>query len=769
MQKIILTLILCSMIIQGAWLENVQTELIQPDGSKLTCLISGDEFYHRLHDSLNYTIIQSADGFFYYAVKHVKGVIPSEYRADSGEIPPSEIMPGIIISADNYQKMRNEWTHDGLGKDLADIKASHTGIFNNLVIYIRFSDDNEFSEPRQFFDDRLNAPAGYSVKSFYKEASYQKLTLQSHHYPVCDLSINISYQDSNARAYYEPYNEVTNPIGYPDDGSSKRIREHTLLKNAINAVISEVPSDINFDANNDGYIDNICFIVKKGQSAAWGNLLWPHAWVLYTYNVAINGKRAYQYTLQGSDIGVKTLSHELGHALGFPDLYHYESYSSYINMSPVGSWDLMSSGSGHMSTWSKYKYAQKQWINDIPVAKSNGIYSLKPLGSSEKSALKVNSTQPQEFFILEYRKKTGDFESRLLGEGLLVYRINLDYNGNTNSFDEIYIYRPDGTPTATGQLNKANFSSESGRTLMNRNSNPRAVLFDGSFGSLFLEVISTCADSITFRLDSIVNTPLIELPHVQKFSGENIPGGWHEINSSQISGNVWQLRTTANAGGYSGELRASKTDAANATSLIASPPIRTAGLNGLKVSFLTKFNNNGTGLTARLRSSSDGINWQTENWQYHSIGTPNSGSNQNYGPDSITVAINRDLTEKTYLAFSLEGNFNRFYYWYIDNLRVEAIINSKIDEAVDKIVKINHYPNPFNLQTKMSYVLKNESLVEFCLYNSSGELVLKHEKANKKAGLHNIDINAADLSSGVYFSVLKTGSRLFMAKIALIK
>ena len=49
--------------------------------------------------------------------------------------------------------------------------------------------------------------------------------------------------------------------------------------------------------DNDGYVDNICFIVK-GTYTGWNDLLWPHKWSLYDRNVYINGKRVYTFNLQ---------------------------------------------------------------------------------------------------------------------------------------------------------------------------------------------------------------------------------------------------------------------------------------------------------------------------------------------------------------------------------------------------------------------------------------------------------------------------------------
>ena len=122
--------------------------------------------------------------------------------------------------------------------------------------------------------------------NYFKEVSYELLTVNTVHYPTCELSENISYQDQHTRSYYQPYNEVTNPNGYQNDNQA-RIREHTLLKNAVEYVANEIPEDLDIDSNDDGYIDNVTFLIK-GSPGDWADLLWPHRWVLYTENVYIN-------------------------------------------------------------------------------------------------------------------------------------------------------------------------------------------------------------------------------------------------------------------------------------------------------------------------------------------------------------------------------------------------------------------------------------------------------------------------------------------------
>ena len=57
--------------------------------------------------------------------------------------------------------------------------------------------------------------------------------------------------------------------------------------NAIEFIEDEVPDELDIDANDDGYVDNVTFLVK-GSPGAWADLLWPHRWALYSFDVFIN-------------------------------------------------------------------------------------------------------------------------------------------------------------------------------------------------------------------------------------------------------------------------------------------------------------------------------------------------------------------------------------------------------------------------------------------------------------------------------------------------
>ncbi|MFZ4520087.1 MAG: M6 family metalloprotease domain-containing protein [Bacteroidales bacterium] len=475
----------------------------QPDGNTLNCFVSGDEYFNWLHDKDGYTIIQASDGYFYYGITSGDEVVPTGWIAGSTDPSRVGLAKWAKISLAKYNERKAFYEE----KTDHSVKAPHTGIMNNVAIYIRFNDDVEFATTRQVYDNKFNFPTGNSLKAFYNEVSYTTFTISTSHYPECALTTNLSYQDTHNRNYFEPYNATTNPGGY--NGNSERTeREHTLLADAVTWINanSPVPAGLNIDGDNDGRVDNVCFIIRGG-NGAWAELLWAHRWSLFSYDVKINGKRVYDYTFQPeSQVDVTTLCHEMFHALGSPDLYHYSS----DGLEPVGSWDLMESGSAHMGAYMKWKYTENSWIPTIPAITVSGTYTLHPLTSSENNCYRIASpTSADQFFVVEYRKKSGIFEGSLPGSGLLVYRIDPSLGGNASGPpDEVYIYRPGGTPTVNGTSTNAYFSAGTHRTKINDHTNPSSFLQDGSPGGLDISNVTEADSTISFTVNVIdLNDP----------------------------------------------------------------------------------------------------------------------------------------------------------------------------------------------------------------------------------------------------------------------
>jgi M6 family metalloprotease-like protein len=529
MKKVLLifVLIFSYSIVNAAYFKNLPYKITQPNGKTINCFVSGDEFFNWIHDSEGYTIIQASNGYYYYAEQDGDLLKASSYLAGTKTSSHIGLKKWAKISEKEYQRRRKTMFAPEVGRKGGPSKAPHIGNLNNIVVYIRFADNNEFTATRQTFDNKFNLLTGNSLKAYYKEVSYDNLTINSTHYPSCALTTNLSYQDANARGYYEPYNAVSNPIGY--SGSNvQRMREHTLLANAIDWINanSAVPSTLNIDGDGDGNVDNVCFIIR-GNNGAWNDLLWAHRWALTSQTVFLNGKRVYDYTFQPeSQVSVNTLCHEMFHALGAPDLYHY----SYDGLSPVGNWDLMESGGGHMLAYMKWKYSDNSWISSIPEITVTGTYTLNPLTSPTNNCYKIASPNyAGEYFMVEYRKQAGTFESNIPGSGLIVYRINPSLDGNSNGPpDEVYVYRPGGTNTTNGNLNNAYFSSNVGRTIINDTTNPSSFLQNGNAGGLKISNITTAGSTISFNvvLPCIQPTLKASLFTVSDLTNNSMTIGW---------------------------------------------------------------------------------------------------------------------------------------------------------------------------------------------------------------------------------------------------
>ncbi|MBP7867413.1 MAG: M6 family metalloprotease domain-containing protein [Acidobacteria bacterium] len=508
----VLTLALLPSLLHAAWLRNVPVTLEQPDGKVVHCFASGDEHLNWLHDARGHIIVQHPENGYYLFAALVDGALQptdavvGDSRLKDRDLEAAGVRPFAISEVTARPAMGAKFASGSPWQPAQIMAAPKTGTLNNLVVYIRFSGEAEFTDTRAFYADLFNkSTAGSnSMINYFKEVSYNTLTVSTTFYPTTAGATVVSYQDAYARSYYQPYNATTNPGGYKTDAESTA-REHALLKRAVDAVASQVPSGLVIDGNNDGQVDNVCFIIK-GDPGGWSDLLWPHMWSLYSVNATINNKRVYTYNFQLQNAlkssGVGVLCHEMFHSIGAPDLYHY----SYDGLVPVGPWDLMEQDANppqHMGAYMKFRYGN--WIASIPEITTSGTYVLNPQTSSTGNCYKIKSPNTtSQYFVLEYRKRSGTFEAGLPGDGLLIYRVNTAADGDGNADgppDELYLYRPGGTTSANGTVTSAHFSEGTGRTAFNDNSSPACFLADGSKGGLDISAVSTAGTTISFYVN----------------------------------------------------------------------------------------------------------------------------------------------------------------------------------------------------------------------------------------------------------------------------
>lgn len=79
------------------------------------------------------------------------------------------------------------------------------------------------------------------------------------------------------------------------------------------------------------------------------------------------------------------------------------------------------------------------------------------------------------------------------------------------------------------------------------------------------------------------------------------------------------------------------------------------------------------------------------------------------------------------------------------------------------------YPNPFNPVTTIGYKLSEAGMVTLKIYNTLGQEVAVLVNEQKPAGKYQVQFNAVNLPSGVYFSKLQTSNKLYTKKLLLTK
>ena len=177
LKSVLYFLIMLSSIF-SAYLRDIPQEIKQPDGSIINCFSSGDEFYNWVHDEEGYTIVRSeVDGYCYYANEDLS---PSSYKV--GEINPNSlgIRKWIKLPKEDYLSIREEY----LSNDIR--RTPTTGTVNNLNVFIRFADEDEFMGAFSYYDTPFNLEEGPSMRHYFQEVSYNMLDAPTTHFPLPD-------------------------------------------------------------------------------------------------------------------------------------------------------------------------------------------------------------------------------------------------------------------------------------------------------------------------------------------------------------------------------------------------------------------------------------------------------------------------------------------------------------------------------------------------------------------------------------------------------
>ncbi|MCF6271370.1 MAG: T9SS type A sorting domain-containing protein, partial [Melioribacteraceae bacterium] len=164
------------------------------------------------------------------------------------------------------------------------------------------------------------------------------------------------------------------------------------------------------------------------------------------------------------------------------------------------------------------------------------------------------------------------------------------------------------------------------------------------------------------------------------------------------------------------------------------------------------------------------------------MGMPLDGGNA--GSDPLTIAGHRTLAAGNKIAFfaydPLSLNSQAPEYWWYgftgdspQNAALNWFNAVSVDENITTLPEeyslSQNYPNPFNPATIISYSIPEKADVVLKVYNLLGQEVAKLVSEVKNVGTHEVNFNANNLTSGVYFYTIKAGSFTSTKKMMLIK
>ncbi len=495
----------------------IPVSITQPDGTKLQLKLVGDEFYHFNTTIDGYTIV-NVNGKWEYAMKSGNKLTSTGVLAHDPEVRNTQEQQFLSTTAkylvdeqgtNNAQKARSSRDKKNHGQKEPVIDYSQ---FRGLIILINFNDRQFLMDDPNDFYDKLCNTENYS--GFYHNGRFQR----------CTGSVRDYYYD-NSMGQFDPDFDIVGPVNLDYSCYEGNDKAREIFKASLDAVDDQVDFSL-YDADNDGEIDMVFFMVAGYSSSYSGNndgYLWPHMSYLidwwsgwppqpYVYDGKTMGTYAssceiYGWESQGTTMpnAIGTICHEFGHVLGLPDLYDTDYSNSGGESNHPGSWDVMAGGSGNnygrnpvgYSLWERWELG----FTDTPTELTLGAQSLTAVDVSNTGYM-MQSPNENEFFLFENRQP-GKWDSALPGHGLVITRVDYSneqawWNNEVNC-DPAHNYYELLHASGSG-ASGVPFPGQNNVTYINSSSDPGLVTWAGDACQYALNNIAENNNVISFNV-----------------------------------------------------------------------------------------------------------------------------------------------------------------------------------------------------------------------------------------------------------------------------
>ena len=256
-----------------------------------------------------------------------------------------------------------------------------------------------------------------------------------------------SYLQDNLGGAFQFKFTVLDQVTLPEKavyyGGNKSSGDSHINDLFLHACAAEVAAGVDFsrfDSDSDNEIDMV-FVIFPGNNEAESDNpqdIWPMNDDLGRLKKYYSGKRlgkvACYSEFSGRDrshsAGIGTICHEILHSIGLPDLYDVNGEAEGACNPLFGSISIMDKGNlnnyGNTPPWLGAVERELLGLLYTEEVEPGRHYYLPSIETSNM-ALKVSTSNPGEYFLIEYRSGA-KWDAHIGGSGLLVYHIDKSFN-----------------------------------------------------------------------------------------------------------------------------------------------------------------------------------------------------------------------------------------------------------------------------------------------------------------------------------------------------
>lgn len=436
--------------------------ITQPDGSSVTLLFKGDEYFKVTTTADGSAVSLCSDGYVRYVTYEDGKRTVTDYIVNGDDVPADVISASKDIPyaelTDRAKERRRQYTdirmQNMMTRNSTPLAGTDSKVIRAAVILVEFQDVRFTQGNLEKFDALLNEE-GYSYNGAtgsardYFKAQYGDLA--DFHFDVYGI-----FTAPKNREYYGG-NDWSGNDKHPDE----------LVAEACKALDGQIDFS-QYDVDGDRVCDFV-FMFFAGEDEAQTYIedcIWSHAWAIDYYDpyLYLDGVRISSYACSSelktgwggnSFASIGTFCHEFSHIMGLMDAYDTNyNYDGYLISETLwGVTSIMDSGSynNDSNTPPNYNAFEREMLGiATPVELKTGNMTLEPINESNKF-LRIESDTEDEYFLVEYRKQEG-WDAYLPTSGLLAYHIDK----SDNPAGESYNYGYSVTAAERWPLNEVN-------------------------------------------------------------------------------------------------------------------------------------------------------------------------------------------------------------------------------------------------------------------------------------------------------------------------